>query len=202
MATDAATGARTTIARTSTCTSLMSSSRRLAREGLASGRPILHWNARGLLSPPCSSATRQLSPDAIEELPRPRILRRNGGELLGKRQRPLPLLALHVEGGRRVDDVGIARISLERLEQRRFGLAIAAQPIEGQRQVVADAGTLRQETCRHRQFLGRLTQPFLLGEEKTQRVVELSFVRRALEALPQHLLGGGVLACGVVQGDQ
>src|SRR5262245_44961858 len=182
------------MARTSACTSLMRPSARLAREGLASGRPILHWNARGLVSPPCSSAARQLSPDTIEELPRPRILRRNGGELLGNRQRPLPLLPLHVAGGRRVDDVRVPRLELEGLEQSRFGLAVAAQPVEGQRQVVADAGTLRKETGRRGQLAGRLAHPLLLSEEKAQGVVKLPFVRRAFDALAQHLLGGGVLA--------
>src|SRR5882672_218008 len=121
--------------------------------------------------------------DPLQELAGSRIARQDPDEPLGVRQGALPLPALDVEAGRRVDDVGIARVELEGLEQRGLSLRVAAQPVEGQREVVAYPRPLRQEPSGMSQRVGRLTETLLFCEEQTQRVIELALVGRALDSL-------------------
>ena len=79
----------------------------------------------------------ELAPEGRDELSGTRILGRDRGHLLGERQRALVLSALHGERRRRVRDVGIPRVELEGLEQGGFGLAVAAEPAEGERSACA-----------------------------------------------------------------
>src|SRR5262244_874552 len=87
----------------------------------------------------------RLCADLLEELVRARIVRSVGHQLLGKRERALPLTALRIEHGDGVCDVPVAGIELESLEHGRLRFAVAAQAIQGEGEVVAHSRPARDE---------------------------------------------------------
>src|SRR5215813_11545969 len=161
-------------------------------------RPIMSnppWRSRHL-------ARGGLRADLLEELARPRIAGRIGHELFGEGQRAFPLAALCVEHGDGVGDVAVARIELEGLEQGRLRVAIPAQPVEGEAQVVAHPCPTRDQSRGGGEGIGGLGEPLVLREEETERVVELALAGRTRDPLAQDALRVPITPGRIVEGNE
>src|SRR5215831_5420407 len=167
--------------------------------------PVSHC-LRPIMSNPLGEAVALarggLRADLLEELAGARIVGRIGHELLGERQRALPLASLRVEHGDGVGDVPVPRIELESLEQGGLRFAIPAQPVEGEAQVVAHPRPAGDQPRGGGEGIGGLGEPFVLREEETERVIELALAGRARDPLTQHALRVPITPGRVVEGNE
>src|SRR5262245_46566966 len=95
---------------------------------------LVSHRLRSIMSVPpgeAALARGRLRADLLEELAHARIVRRVGRELLGERERALPLAALRVEHGDGVGDVPVAGMELEGREDGRLRFAVGGRAIRG-----------------------------------------------------------------------
>ena len=86
----------------------------------------------------------------------------------------------------RVQHVGVARVHRVRRDERGLGRVHPAEPLKDQPLVVADPGARRQQAGRPPQARGGILVAFLLGQEQTQRVVQLTLLGGSFDAPSQR----------------